>query len=99
MTQQRIKEIGIRKVLGSSVAGIVTLLSKDFLKLIFLAAVVAIPLCWWAMNAWLQGFAYRIMLGPVVFLGAALIALAVLTIGWQAVKAARANPIRSLRSE
>jgi putative ABC transport system permease protein len=101
MAQQRIKEIGIRKVLGSSVAGIVMLLSKDFLKLIFLAAVVAIPLCWWAMNAWLQGFAYRITLGPVVFLEAALIALAVavLTIGWQAVKAARANPIRSLRSE
>ena len=101
MAQQRIKEIGIRKVLGSSVTGIVLLLSRDFLKLIFLAALVAIPLCWWAMNSWLQGFAYRIMLGPVVFLEAALIALAVavLTIGWQAVKAARANPIRSLRSE
>jgi len=101
MAQQRIKEIGIRKVLGSSVTGIVLLLSRDFLKLIFLAALVAIPLCWWAMNSWLQGFAYRIMLGPVVFLEAALIALAVavLTIAWQAVKAARANPIRSLRSE
>jgi putative ABC transport system permease protein len=101
MAQQRIKEIGIRKVLGSSVMGIVMLLSKDFIKLIFLAAVIAIPLCWWAMNQWLQGFAYRISLGPVVFLEAAVIALAVavVTIGWQAVKAAQANPIRSLRSE
>jgi putative ABC transport system permease protein len=101
MAQQRIKEIGIRKVLGSSVGGIVLLLSRDFIKLIFLAALVAIPLCWWAMNAWLQGFAYRITLGAFVFLEAALVALAVavLTIGWQAVKAARANPIRSLRSE
>jgi putative ABC transport system permease protein len=101
MAQQRIKEIGIRKVLGSSVMGIVMLLSKDFIKLIFLAAVIAIPLCWWAMNQWLQGFAYRIGLGPVVFLEAAVIALAVavVTIGWQAVKAAQANPIRSLRSE
>jgi len=101
MAQQRFKEIGIRKVLGSSVMGIVMLLSKDFIKLIFLAAVIAIPLCWWAMNQWLQGFAYRISLGPVVFLEAAVIALAVavVTIGWQAVKAAQANPIRSLRSE
>ena len=101
MAQQRIKEIGIRKVLGSSVGGIVFLLSKDFIKLIFLAAIIAIPLCWWAMNQWLQGFAYRITLGPVVFLEAALIALtvAVVTIGWQSVRAARANPIRSLRSE
>lgn len=101
MAQQRIKEIGIRKVLGSSVTGIVVLLSKDFIKLIFLAAVIAIPLCWWAMNQWLQGFAYRITLGPVVFLEAALIALAVavVTIGWQSVRAARANPVRSLRNE
>ena len=101
VAQQRIKEIGIRKVLGSSVTGIVVLLSKDFIRLIFLAAVVAIPLCWLAMSKWLQGFAYRITLGPVVFLEAALIALSValLTIGWQAVGAARANPIQSLRSE
>ncbi|HEY4287424.1 MAG TPA: ABC transporter permease [Puia sp.] len=101
MAQQRIKEIGIRKVLGSSVTGIVVLLSRDFLKLIVLAAVVAIPLCWWTMNEWLQGFAYRITLGPVVFLEAALIALgvALITIGWQAIKAAMANPIQSLRNE
>lgn len=101
MAQQRIKEIGIRKVLGSSVTGIVVLLSRDFIKLIFLAAVIAIPLCWWAMDQWLREFAYRITLGPVVFLEAALIALAVaiVTIGWQSIRAAKANPIRSLRNE
>jgi putative ABC transport system permease protein len=101
MAQQRVKEIGIRKVLGSSVAGIVILLSKDFLKLILLAAAVAIPVCWWAMNQWLQGFAYRITIGPAVFLEAGAIALtiALATIAWQSVKAAMVNPVRSLRSE
>lgn len=101
MAQQRVKEIGIRKVLGSSVTGIVVLLSKDFIKLVLLAAAFAVPLCWWAMNTWLQGFAYRITLGPVVFIEAAVIALAVaiLTISWQAVKAGLANPVRSLRNE
>jgi putative ABC transport system permease protein len=83
------------------VTGIWLLLSKDFIKLILLAAAIATPLCWWTMNVWLQGFAYRIAIGPLVFLEAGLIALAVAlaTIGWQAVKAALANPIRSLRSE
>ncbi len=101
MAQQRIKEIGIRKVLGSSVTGIVLLLSKDFIRLILLSAAIAIPLCWWAMDQWLQGFAYRITLGPVVFIEAAIISLAVaiVTISWQSIRAARANPIRSLRSE
>jgi putative ABC transport system permease protein len=101
LAQQRVKEIGIRKVLGSSVTGIWMLLSKDFIKLILLAAAVATPLCWWAMNIWLQGFAYRISIGPSVFLEAGLIALgvAMVTIGWQAIKAALANPIRSLRNE
>jgi putative ABC transport system permease protein len=101
MAQQRLKEIGIRKVLGSSVTGIMVLLSKDFVKLVLLAAAVAIPFCWWAMRSWLQGFAYRITIGPLVFIEAALIAIsvAVLTISWQSLKAARANPIQSLRSE
>ena len=101
MAQQRIKEIGIRKVLGSSVSGIVLLLSKDFIKLVLIAIVVAIPLCWWAMNNWLQGFAYRITIGPVVFIEAGTIALviALATIAWQAVKAAMGNPIQSLRNE
>jgi putative ABC transport system permease protein len=99
--QQRIKEIGIRKVLGSSVGGIVMLLSKDFIKLVLVAIVIAIPLCWWAMNSWLQGFAYRMTIGPVVFIeaGAIALAIALLTISWQSIKAAIGNPIQSLKNE
>ncbi len=101
MAQQRVKEIGIRKVLGSSVPDIVLLLSKDFVKLVLIAAAVAIPLCWWAMNKWLEGFAYRITIGPLVFIEAGFIALvvAILTISWQSFRAARANPVKSLRTE
>jgi putative ABC transport system permease protein len=101
MAQQRIKEIGIRKVLGSSVSGIVVLLSKDFIKLVLVAIVIAIPLCTWTMNKWLQDFAYRISIGPFVFIEAGLIALgvALATITWQAVKAALVNPVNSLRNE
>ncbi|HTD94294.1 MAG TPA: ABC transporter permease [Chitinophagaceae bacterium] len=99
--QQRVKEIGIRKVLGSSVSGIVMLLSKDFIKLILVAMVIAIPLCWWAMNTWLQGFAYRMTIGPVVFIeaGAIAVAIALATISWQSIKAAIGNPIQSLKNE
>jgi len=77
------------------------LLSKDFIKLVLLGAAVAVPLCWWAMNKWLNGFAYRIAIGPAVFLEAAIIAMAVavFTIGWQSVRAARVNPVKSLRTE
>jgi putative ABC transport system permease protein len=101
MAQQRVKEIGVRKVLGSSVSGIVLLLSKDFIKLILIALVIATPLCFWAMNQWLQGFAYRIPIGPVVFVEAGMIALtiALLTMAWQSVKAATRNPVNSLRNE
>ena len=101
MAQQRVREIGIRKVLGSSVTGIVVLLSKDFVKLILIAIVIAIPLCWWSMTHWLQGFAYRISIGSMVFIQAGLISLgvAVLTIAWQSVRAALGNPIESLRNE
>jgi putative ABC transport system permease protein len=101
IAQQRVKEIGIRKVLGSSISGIVLLLSQDFIKLVLLAAALAIPICWWAMNEWLQSFAYRITIGPVVFIESALIALAVAlaTISWQSIRAAKANPIQSLRNE
>ena len=101
MAQQRVKEIGIRKVLGSSVGGIVILLSKDFVKLILVAILIAVPLCWWAMNQWLQGFAYRVTVGPLVFLeaGTTALAVALATITWQSVKAAMGNPIQSLRNE
>jgi putative ABC transport system permease protein len=101
MAQQRIKEIGIRKVLGSSQTGIVTLLSKDFIKLVFVAILISVPLCWWVMNDWLGGFAYRVPIGPTVFLESGLIALsiALATITWQSLRAAMANPVRSLRNE
>jgi putative ABC transport system permease protein len=101
IAQQRVKEIGVRKVLGSSISGIVLLLSKDFIKLILIALVIATPLCVWAMNQWLQGFAYRITIGPVVFIEAGMISLgvALITMAWQSVKAATSNPVDSLRSE
>ena len=101
MAQQRVKEIGVRKVLGSSISGIVILLSRDFFKLILIAIVIAIPVCWWAMNQWLQDFAYRITIGPVVFLEAGMAALtvALVTMAWQSVKAAMSNPVSSLRNE
>jgi putative ABC transport system permease protein len=101
MAQQRIKEIGIRKVLGSSPTSIVMLLSKDFIRLVFIAILISVPLCWWVMNDWLQGFAYRIRIGPIIFLESGLIALsiALATMTWQSLRAAMANPVRSLRNE
>ncbi|MBA3673889.1 MAG: ABC transporter permease [Chitinophagaceae bacterium] len=98
---QRIKEIGIRKVLGASVTNIVTLLSTDFLKLVAIAAVIAFPLAWYAMNTWLQDFAYRINIPWWVFLLAGIIAalIAFATISLQAIKAAAANPVKSFRTE
>ena len=99
--EQRTKEIGIRKVLGSSVAGIVTLISKDFIRLVVIAIVIAIPVTWWAMNQWLNDFAYRVKIGPGIFLIASVIAIfiALATISWQSLKAALANPVHSLRNE
>ena len=99
--QQRVKEIGIRKVLGASVANVVGLLSKDFLKLVFVALLLAIPIAWYAMNQWLQDFVYRINIQWWVFVVAAVIALliAFLTISSQAIKAALTNPVKNLRTE
>jgi len=98
---QRIKEIGIRKVLGASVGGIVGLLSKDFLKLVAIAAIIAFPVAWYVMHNWLRDFAYRISMQWWVFLVAGVLASAValITISFQAIKAAVANPVKSLRSE
>jgi putative ABC transport system permease protein len=99
--EQRAKEIGIRKVLGANGRDIVSMLSKDFLKLVLIASLIAIPLAWWAMNKWLQGFAYRIEISWWILVSAALLAIfiALLTIFYQAIKAAIANPVKSLRSE
>jgi putative ABC transport system permease protein len=99
--EQRIKEIGIRKVLGASVSGIVLMLSKDFLKLVLFAAVIAIPVAWYFMNKWLDDFAYRIPINGWVFVLSALAAMviAMATICLQVVKAAITNPVKSLRSE
>jgi putative ABC transport system permease protein len=98
---QRTKEIGIRKVLGASVPGIVFLLSKDFLKLVLLALVIAVPLAWYAMSRWLQDFAYRIDLDWWIFALTGIVALfiALVTISFQSIKAALANPVKSLRNE
>ena len=100
-TERRVKEIGVRKVLGASVANIVALLSKDFLKLVLVAILIASPLTWWAANRWLQDFAYKISLEWWMFAGAGLLAvgIAMLTVSYQAVKAALVNPVKSLRSE
>ena len=100
-TAQRAKEIGIRKVLGADVAGIVGLIAKDFLKLTFIAVIIASPLAWYFMNHWLQGFAYRISINAWVFIlaGGAAVLIAFITVSFQSVKAALANPVESLRSE
>lgn len=99
--EQRTKEIGIRKVLGASVASIVSMLSKDFVKLVLIAISIASPLAWYFMNEWLKDFAYRITISWQVFASAGLSALliALITVSYQAIKAAIANPVKSLRTE
>jgi len=100
-TQRRIKEIGVRKVLGAGEAGIVVLLSGDFIKLVAVSLLVAFPVAWWAMNKWLDNFAYRINIAWWMFVAAGLGALfiALITVSFQAIKAAMANPVKSLRTE
>ncbi|MCO4291834.1 ABC transporter permease [Solitalea sp. MAHUQ-68] len=99
--EQRIKEIGIRKVLGASISNIVLLLSKDFLKPVLIATLIAFPIAWYAMDKWLQDFAYRINIGWWMFIVAGLLAavIALVTVSFQAVKAAVANPVNSLKTE
>ncbi len=98
---QRTKEIGVRKVLGASVSNIAGLLTRDFVKLVLLACVLAMPLGWWAAQKWLSDFAYRIELQWWMFalVGISALVLAVLTVSFQSVRAALANPVKSLRSE
>jgi putative ABC transport system permease protein len=99
--EQRTKEIGVRKVLGASVAGIVALLSKDFLKLVSIAIVIALPVSWWMMSRWLQDFAYKIDISwwVLALSGLLSIAVALFTVSFQSIKAALMNPVKSLRSE
>jgi putative ABC transport system permease protein len=99
--EQRNKEIGIRKVLGASVSGIVGLLSKDFLQLVIISFIIATPIAWWGMHKWLQVFAYRIDLSWWMFALAGLIAvfIALFTVSFQAIKAALSNPVKSLKTE
>ena len=101
MAEQRTKEIGVRKVLGASVGNIVSMLSKNFLKLVIISSIIAFPVSWWAMHRWLQDFAFRISIGWWVFVvaGVAAIVIALITISFQAVKAAIVNPVKSLRTE
>jgi putative ABC transport system permease protein len=101
IAEQRTKEIGIRKVLGASVQGIVKMLSKDFVKLVAIAFIIAAPLAWYFMNKWLQDFAYRIELSWWIFAVAGLTALfiALITVSFQAIRAAVMNPVKSLRTE
>jgi len=98
---QRVKEIGVRKVLGASTGSIVTLVSRDFLKLVAIAALLAFPVAWYTMHNWLRDFAYRISIEWWVFLTAGVLAavVALITISFQAIRAALANPVKSLRSE
>jgi ABC-type antimicrobial peptide transport system permease subunit len=99
--EKRTKEIGVRKVLGASVAHIILLFSKDFLKLVALSFVIASPLAWYAMNIWLQDFAYSIDIEWWIFLITALLLVSItsLTVSFQAIKAAFVNPVESLRNE
>ncbi|HEX6179997.1 MAG TPA: FtsX-like permease family protein, partial [Chitinophagaceae bacterium] len=99
--ERRVKEIGVRKLLGASVNSLVALLSKDFVKLVIVSAFIAFPIAGWVMNAWLRDFAYRIEIGWWIFVVAGVCALiiAVATVSFQAIKAATANPAKSLRTE
>ena len=101
MAERRTREIGIRKVLGATVANMITLLSRDFLRLVTISAIVAFPVAWWMMHSWLQDFSYRISIPFWVFIvaGAMAVVIALLTVSFQAVKAAIANPVKSLRTE
>ena len=99
--QKRRKEIGVRKVLGASIANIITMLSKDFFQLIFISLAIAFPVSWWLMSNWLQNFAYRINIPAYAYViaGISIMLITLFTISFQSIKAAIANPVKSLRTE
>jgi len=101
MAENRVKEIGVRKVLGASVGSIVTLLNKDFLKLIIIAFVIASAFAWYGMYKWLQNFDYRVSIEWWVFVGTGVLAvlITIITVGYQSIRAATANPIRAIKAE
>jgi putative ABC transport system permease protein len=101
MAENRIKEIGVRKVLGASITSITALLSKDFLKLVWLSFAIAGPVAYWAMHSWLKNFPYRVSIHWWVFAlaGLAAVFIALVTVSFQAIKAAITNPVKSLRTE
>ena len=101
IAEQRTKEIGVRKVLGASIWSIIQLLSRDFLKLVCIAFVIATPLAYYAMTTWLKDFAFRTDISAWIFVGAGVITLliALLTVSYQAIKAALMNPVKSLKTE
>jgi putative ABC transport system permease protein len=96
-----VKEIGVRKVLGASVASISVLVSREFIALVTLAVVIATPIAWWAMHSWIQGYPYRISItiGDFLLVGVAAVGIALVTIAFNTVRAARQNPVKALRSE
>jgi putative ABC transport system permease protein len=100
-TQQRQKEISIRRVLGASTIEMVKMITKNYLWLALIAAVIAFPIAWYFMNKWLENFAYKVHLGWIIFFiaGTVAVLIALLTVSYQAIKAAIANPVKSLRTE
>jgi ABC-type antimicrobial peptide transport system permease subunit len=101
MAENRIREVGVRKVLGASVTSITTLLTRDFVRLVLVSFLIAVPVAWYAMDRWLETFGYRIAIGWQVFAlsGALALLIAVLTVSYQAIRAAVSNPVKSLRTE
>ena len=101
MAENRIKEIGVRKIMGASVTSITALLSKDFVKLVLISFLIAAPLAWWGMHTWLEKYAYRVHIQWWVFAlaGCLSVMIALLTVSYQSIKAALANPVKSLRAE